>query len=71
MATNDKLAQWWDGLTDAQRADAAAYTRSGQMSDELRKSLQGAGFLQPGQQQRGPRVDSKVDDFLKMRHDTI
>lgn len=70
MAPDDKLLQWWNGLSDTQRADAAAYTRTGQLSDDLKRSLQSAGLLEPGQQQRSRRMESKVEDFLKLRHDT-
>ncbi len=71
MATDDPLLEWWQGLSDSQRADAAAYTRTGQLSDDLKRSLQSAGLLEPGQQARSRRLESRVEDFLKLRHDTI
>lgn len=70
MASDDKLLQWWNGLNEAQRADAATYGRSGQLSTDLKASLLSAGLLQPDQQQPSRRLESRVDEFLKMRHDT-
>ena len=70
MARDDKLLQWWEGLSEAQRADAATYTQSGQLSTDLKASLQSAGLIQPDQQRPSRRLESRVDEFLKMRHDT-
>ena len=70
MARDDKLLQWWEGLSEAQRADAATYSQSGQLSTDLKASLQSAGLIQPDQQRPSRRLESRVDEFLKMRHDT-
>lgn len=69
MARDDKLRQWWTGLSDTQRADAAAYTRTGELSEDLKRSLQRAGLIQPGQQP-SRRLESQVGEFIRLRHDT-
>ena len=66
---NRQLIQWWESLSDQERADALAASRSGRLSEGLQQSLQSSGIFQPREGQTEPVIPSHVHDFLRMRHD--
>ena len=60
MAGNVELDGWWQGLTGQERAEAIRGRDAGQLSDDVRQSLERAGVT-------GPR-EQEVIQYLKMRH---
>ncbi len=60
MAANVELDGWWEGLTGQERAEAIRCRDAGQLSDDVRQSLERAGVT-------GPR-EREVIEYLKMRH---
>ena len=60
MAANVELDGWWQGLTGQERAAAIRCRDAGQLSDDVRQSLERAGVT-------GPR-EREVIEYLKMRH---
>ena len=55
-----ELEGWWEGLTGQERAEAIRCRDAGQLSDDVRQSLERAGVT-------GPR-EREVVEYLKMRH---
>lgn len=66
MAKNDRLMQWWNGLSDDERNAFLAAQTNGTMTDKLRRSLERAGLVQNGA--KGTAIPGGVNEFLKMRH---
>ena len=60
MAGNVELEGWFEGLTGQERAEAIRCANAGQLSDDVRQSLERAGVT-------GPR-EREVIEYLKMRH---
>ena len=65
----DRVAQWWESLTDEQRAAAQEARRSGRYGDDLHASLRDAGLLE-GDSSSGRALPRQVNEYLRMRHDT-
>ncbi len=66
---DQRLTQWWEGLSEEERVDALAASKSGKLSDGLRQSLHSSGLSQPAEGQTERVIPAPVDDFLRMRHD--
>ena len=60
MAGNEALDGWWKGLTGQQKAEAIRCADAGQLSDDIRQSLERAGVAEPR--------EGEVIQYLKMRH---
>ena len=60
MTGNVELEGWWGGLTGQQKAEAMRCADAGQLSDDLRLSLERAGVSEPR--------EKEVIQYLKMRH---
>ena len=60
MAGNVELEAWWEGLTRQERAEAIRSGNAGQLSDDVRQSLEKAGVTGP--------PEREVVEYLKMRH---
>ncbi len=60
MAGNVELEGWWGGLTGQQKAEAIRCADAGQLSDDIRQSLERSGVTEPG--------EGEVIQYLKMRH---
>jgi hypothetical protein len=60
VAGNEALDGWWQGLSGQQKAEAIRCADAGQLSDDIRQSLQRSGVTEPG--------EGEVIQYLKMRH---
>jgi hypothetical protein len=65
---DEQLTRWWASLSEQERADALAASKSGRLTEGLQQSLRNSGVPQSGRRS-GRAIPADVDDFLRMRHD--
>ncbi|MEI2642345.1 MAG: hypothetical protein U0R28_12130 [Candidatus Nanopelagicales bacterium] len=63
----DALQQWWDGLSDEDRAEAQEARKTRRLSPKLEGSLRDAGVLDERKHSKGS-LPGDVETFLKARH---
>lgn len=63
----DALQQWWDGLSDDERAEAREAGKSKRLNEKLEGSLRDAGVIDPRKHRKGS-MPGDVETFLKARH---
>jgi hypothetical protein len=59
-----QLETWWDGLSEAERAEALKSGDAGRLDAATRRSLEDSGVVDKGL----TSDDAALFEFLKMRH---
>ncbi len=65
---DEQLTRWWESLSEQERADALAASKSGKLTEGLQQSLRDSGVSRLGGRTERA-IPADVDDFLRMRHD--
>lgn len=63
----DAMQQWWDGLSDEEKAEAQEARKTRRLSEKLEGSLRDAGVIDPRKHRKGA-MPGDVETFLKARH---